>query len=311
MEELTDWVDQGRCNQGTIAPLTDDRMVKMAVKLHPLLLQLWGRQHTTVEREIMFLESIRQNDIHAVKHIASMGVDLDTRDILKPIKKNQRGMRLHPVHEATRNDNRDILETLFQHGAHYNPTIENGRWFMDGYDDLLNHVPQKLTNPTTPQIIIRNHIKNQDFAPFFQWNWRSNQRTYEWFCQALKEVEGQIIDTKYGADCSEEECGKWCKSIKMKNGRMLCGECAVKVDVAPITAGKLWVEPDDDDDETVFYGTGLNDEDMLDDTSSIGTWEPTSISFYGDEDAESESESEIDDLDYFPDDPAYEQWVLN
>jgi len=143
-------------------------------------------------------------------------------------------------------------------------------------------------------------MKNRDFAPFFQYNWRSNRRLYGWFCEALKDVEGQVIETCYGANCSEEECGKWCRDALMCNGVILCSSCARTVKVPPIDSGHLWIEPPEDqfdDDETVQYpldneSVGTWDENS--DDESIGSWDENDLTeyFYPDPDANHEDEYE-------------------
>jgi len=288
IHETADYVMGGANDPRYISPITTNPMVKMTISLCPRLLQKWGCLCTTTEREVMFLDAIRRNDINFVKHIASLGVDLDTRNVLAPIKPGQNPNRIHPVHEATMNDNHVILETLFDHGAHYNPVIDTGKWFMNGYEDLIRYVPETALAPRTPVLIIRNHMKNRDFAPFFQYNWRYNRRLYGWFCEALKDVEGKVVETYYGANCSEEECGKWCRNILMCNGRMLCSSCATTVEIPAIDSGHLWIETVDyfDDDDTVQYPN---------DNESIGTWDENS----DDESIGSWHEDEF--TEYYPD----------
>jgi hypothetical protein len=261
-----------------LIPISSDNLSRMILETYPKLFSKWGRQFTSLTKEVYLLDAVERGDVSRLKHVISMGVDLNTRTACKPIKPDRAGS-LFPVQIATANNDYEVLKLLLDHGADYNPMLNYcERWFLDGYTDLLSSYSVPEIRDDIRLLILNEYIANKDFAPFFNNSWRSENSLFNVFCTALESLDNQIVDTGYASSCSKMECGRWCQSVHLLNGHFFCPECASKSEVPPIGTDKgkqkLWIEPEEDDwddDATIIYDSD-GDIDIDIDNDSIGTY---------------------------------------
>ena len=263
----------------TLVPVSSSSLDSMMIEMFPNLFGKWGKEHTSLEKELNLLSAVQNNDYSLFKHVVSLGVDLETKNACRNIHGEIKSEASFPIKLATDLKNTKIVKDILAYGGEINPMIEiSNRWFLDGYTDLFDYVRQG-DKSELPIAILQEYIRRKDFTPFFNRWWRSDERVFDWFCDALEEIDGQVIETGYGANCSLMDCGKWCKSVHMKNGQFFCSECSTTASPPTVTSNRqsLWMESDDDtvDEWILSYG----------DDESIGTFDDdVSISeFYADD----------------------------
>jgi len=286
----------------TLLPLDTTALTSTILGLNPCYFTEWGYTRSTIEKELLFSEAIRTGSINTMKHIISLGVDLNAIRSTVPNEndpKNIRSVRFFPIQDAVSYNHPDKLRLLLAYGADLCPMSNYGRRFiMDGYEDLLSYTSDTRfgleINEEIPEIILNEHIRRKEYSPFIMRHWRSDTRVFLWFCKALSSVpRGE--KTGYGSNCQNLLCGRWCKNIRFCNWHILCETCST------ITKGpaiqeinesnyieRLWVPPihyidddeynpfEDDDDTVRTWDTDdnySNHERELYDDDTVITWD--------------------------------------
>jgi hypothetical protein len=288
----------------TLLPLNATNITTMMISLTPSLIKLWGLSQSNEIKEMLLCEAVRTGDSRGILNIISHGVDLDIRRLSNHKIPEQRGAYF-PIEEAVSFNRPEQLKLLIDQGADLNPMCNVvKRWFMDGYTDLLDstsdlkfctNVPSEI-----PDIILEAYIKKGDLTPFICRNWRSDIRTFDWFCRSIPKIK---YGTRTNVDgwCFDKDCDNRCENLFMCNGVGLCETCYKNgKHKEPLTPENIR--------ERLWHGTFhdmIDDDDTIDydDMSSIASMDFDSQIFYDDPDIDDEvswvdSDSDTDNFIY-------------
>jgi hypothetical protein len=211
----------------------------------PSYFKKWGEYKSTIEKETMFCDAVRRGDISALTHIMSMGVDVDAKRLcFENNDESITGHQFYPVQEAASFNQPKSLEFLFNYGANVNPMCNVSKhWFLDGPTDLLAYRSEVRfwigDSSEITKLIIAEHIKVGDFNIFHTNDWRSDERLFPWFCEALARIPRGTL-SGYCQNC--DKCNAFSRDVAFGNGRMLCETCVASPPEV-VDYSKLWVEP--------------------------------------------------------------------
>jgi hypothetical protein len=267
----------------SIVPLDTTSLTSTILCLTPMYFKNWGFNRSTVEKELLFGEAVRSGSINTMKHLISIGADVNAIRLTVPNDEhpeNSRGDQYFPIQDAVSYNHPEKLRLLLDCGADLSPMYTYGRRFiMDGYEDLLTYTSDirfgKETNEEIPEILLNEHIKRREFHPFFMRVWRSDPRIFQWFCKALSSIT-RGLKSGYASNCDNSLCGEWCRNVRFCNGRMLCGKCT-ESNCGPakesINQGNyvdtLWRPP------VLFVDYPYDPfENGEEDYDTVGTWDP-------------------------------------
>jgi hypothetical protein len=256
----------------SLRPLDTSDLTSMVLMMSLNYFKKWGVFKSTREKEIMFCDAVRRGDISALTHIMSLGVDVDTKKLcFENVDESIAGHAFYPVQEAASFNQPKSLEFLFKYGANVNPMCNiSKRWFLSGPTDLLAYRSEVRfwigDSSEITKLIIAQHIKVGDFSIFYNNDWRSDERLFPWFCEALARIPRGTL-SGYCANC--DKCKAFSPNVAFGNGRMLCTACVASPPLEVVDYSKLWIEPlvvsiQNDLDEAIsaFFG----DEDEMYDT---------------------------------------------
>jgi hypothetical protein len=204
-----------------LSPVDENGLTTTILLMLPCIFKQWGSFKSTREKESLLCEAARTGDISLMNHIISLGVDVDAKILcLHNVDDDIRGRPSFPVEEATSFKQSEALEILFKYGANVNPKCNiSGGAFLDGPTDLIS---SNNFNEEIVRIIIDQHIKVGEFDIFINNDWRSDERLFPMFSQALSRIPKGTL-SNYGANC--DKCSDWCVKAAFANGRMLCQPC--------------------------------------------------------------------------------------
>lgn len=321
VKEVSDYFLQ-RNYKEKLKPNDANSFTTMVLIEHPDVFKEWGRSRSSYDKEVLFGEACRTGDIKLLKHIMSIGVDIDAGIITStgiPGATHYRGgvysVPFSFVQEAIAFNHPDALEFLFKYGASTYINVCGTNYFLDnGMTDLYDFVSNRLTNSVQAtneimSLITREYMIRKDYSIFFRHGWRSSRFLFPWIGTAIASIPWGT-ESKHGCNCQNKNCQEWSNNVLICNGQMLCKDCASKgIRGEKLTLANLerllWIQPDhsslvdeEADDETVFYGE-LYDYNMSDD-ESIDWDEPeqTQYGFYTEEEDEDALETTVEAYGY-------------
>lgn len=271
-EELTNYFLINK-RHPNIYPLDTPDLTTTLLLKNPKFFKTWGASKSSIEKEIMLFEAVRRGDINKLRHIMSLGVDVDAKLICG---NTEDGQHPYPVQEAMRYNQLESLEFLFMYGADVNPMCNIAkRCFLDGPIDLLDDRSELRTgnndgNDEIIKCVIDEHIKAKQFDIFINNDWRSDERLFPLFCNAIVKIPRGTL-SGYCSNC--DKCKGFCSNISFCDGRMLCSGCVI-MEPPDITVdmNTLWVEPIIDNE--IYPSSGDEYEIESSSDTQVEYWEP-------------------------------------
>ena len=262
VDEITSYFMQA--NHNGLRPIDTTNLTNTFILTNHLLFKHWGKSKSTFQRELLFGEACRTGDISTVKHIMSVGVDIDG-NLLR--KKSQEHGSQRPVQDAVSFNQPETLKFLFKYGASMEVDVSSTYFLDNGWTDLYDFVTPPLlnNNNTVPNhvthqilsLITKEYMIRKDYSIFFRPGWRSNELLFPWFCTALAAIPKKT-KSGHGSHCQNNFCGQWCNDVLICNGKMLCPVCANKPVREKLTLENcsrlLWIPP------PVVINEGMFDE---------------------------------------------------
>jgi hypothetical protein len=239
-----------------ILPLGVTALTSTILCLNFIYYKKWGLYSTTIDKELLFREAIRTGSISTMKHLISLGIDVDGIKSSTETGADNKTVKtdFFPIQDAVYSNDPEKVRLLLDYANISPNVIVSWKFRRDWYDDLLSYtsdtmVPPVQTNIKIPQMILEEHIKQRNFSLFFERDWRSDIRVFKWFCTALSNVP-RGLQTGYTSRCDNLSCKKRCSNIRICNGLMLCEKCANSKRGPGKEAinesnyiQKLWIEP--------------------------------------------------------------------
>jgi len=251
-----------------ILPLCKTALISTIIHLHPSCYKNWSLSRTTFGRELVFSNAVKTEPISVVKHIMSLGVNINCNHLIET--HGEENDKIFPIHCAVYSNNPEKLRLLLDYGAIIPPLIQclqnNEVYDLFSYTSDMIFPPIEV-NKEIPEIILNEHIKQRDFSLFFERRWRSDIRVFKWFCDALSSIP-RGLETGCRSICDNVSCGHFRDNLRICNGLFLCQECTTSSEgpgKEPLNEGnyidKLWLEPS----SYMYYEYyNHNDDDYLD-----------------------------------------------
>jgi hypothetical protein len=290
-EELAIYFFLNKQNIRKLKSTSHSQITNMLTSMDTKSLKAWGKNRTNLEREYLFRHYCVCNDVSHMKHIMSLGVDIDTELLFNTEKKFSRRAGTPPrlvkytaIQEAIANNSLNALKLLIQ----YNAKLDQSecQWFLDSYISIFHYIPINLTNDDV-HILVKTIgqalISQNNFSFLFNLNWINNEQLFTPFMELLYNIKkGTCTGWMSKCNlCDDEKCDINDNRRYFSHGYICCSTCInsfdwlknVSFDKYLETMKNIHLLQQEDDDMTVDYGNYDSDSLTSIDSFADESWD--------------------------------------